>query len=204
MLFRSDSKYFDKIRIKSGPNKKEPPAPVMCEWPGCAKPARHKAPKGRAAEGEFHNYCTAHVQEYNKTYNYFEGMKDGDVAGFQKDAQTGHRPTWKLGQNAAAANNAYANINGIRRKARNVNDPFAMFASAQEAAKPSRSLRRGELKALNTLGLDENATAEMAKSQYKTLVKRLHPDANGGSRENEETLKAVIHAYDTLRTSGFC
>ncbi len=199
-----DSKYFDKIRIKSGPNKKEPAAPAMCEWPGCNKPSRHKAPKGRGAEGQFHNYCTAHVQEYNKTYNYFEGMKDNDVAGFQKDAQTGHRPTWKLGQNAASINNAYANINGVRRKARNVNDPFAMFTAAQEAAKPSRSLRRGELKALNTLGLDENATADMAKAQYKTLVKRLHPDANGGSRENEETLKAVIHAYDTLRSSGFC
>ena len=199
-----DSKYFDKIRIKTGPNKKEPPAPVMCEWPGCVKPARHKAPKGRGAEGQFHNYCTAHVQEYNKTYNYFEGMKDNDVAGFQKDSQTGHRPTWKLGQNAAAANNAYANINGMRRKARNVNDPYGMFTAAQETEKPTRSLRRGELKALNTLGLDETATADMAKAQYKKLVKRLHPDANGGSRANEETLKNVIHAYDTLRSSGFC
>ena len=199
-----DSKYFDKIRIKTGPNKKEPPAPVMCEWPGCVKPARHKAPKGRGAEGQFHNYCTAHVQEYNKTYNYFEGMKDNDVAGFQKDSQTGHRPTWKLGQNAAAANNAYANINGMRRKARNVNDPYGMFTAAQQTEKPVRSLRRGELKALNTLGLDETATADMAKAQYKKLVKRLHPDANGGSRANEETLKNVIHAYDTLRSSGFC
>jgi curved DNA-binding protein CbpA len=35
-------------------------------------------------------------------------------------------------------------------------------------------------------------------------VKRLHPDANGGSRANEDTLKSVIHAYDTLRASGFC
>ena len=199
-----DSKYFDKIRIKTGPNKKEPPAPVMCEWPGCVKPARHKAPKGRGAEGQFHNYCTAHVQEYNKTYNFFEGMKDNDVAGFQKDSQTGHRPTWKLGQNAAAANNAYANINGMRRKARNVNDPYGMFTAAQQTEKPVRSLRRGELKALNTLGLDETATADMAKAQYKKLVKRLHPDANGGSRANEETLKNVIHAYDTLRSSGFC
>jgi hypothetical protein len=95
-----DSKYFDKIRIKTGPNKKEPAAPTMCEWPGCEKPSRHKAPKGRGAEGQFHNYCTQHVQEYNKTYNYFEGMKDDAVAGFQKDAQTGHRPTWKLGQNS--------------------------------------------------------------------------------------------------------
>ena len=48
------------------------------------------------------------------------------------------------------------------------------------------------------------ATPETVKAKYKTLVKRLHPDANGGSRDNEDTLKAVIHAYDTLRSSGFC
>ena len=127
-------------------------------------------------------------------------MKDDAVAGFQKDAQTGHRPTWKLGQNS------YANINGMRRKARNVNDPFAMFTPSAENvnAKLGRALRKNEIKALNTLGLDETATSEKAKSQYKLLVKRLHPDANGGSRENEDTLKAVIHAYDTLRASGFC
>jgi DnaJ domain len=198
-----DSKYFDKIRIKTGPNKKEPPAPQTCEWEGCAKPARHKAPKGRGAEGQFFNYCTQHAQEYNKTYDYFAGLKDQDIQGYQKDAQTGHRPTWKLGQNAYAAN-AYANINGMRRKARNMRDPYGMFSENQEADKAKRSLRTAEIKALHTLGLDENASAETAKSKYKALVKRLHPDANGGSRANEDTLKAVIHAYDTLRASGFC
>ena len=60
------------------------------------------------------------------------------------------------------------------------------------------------MKALHTLGLDETATPATAKSQYKTLVKRLHPDANGGSRANEDTLKAVIQAYDYLRSTGFC
>ena len=195
-----DSKYFDKIRVTPRGSKPEPKVEKMCEWEGCNKPARHKAPKGRSAEGQYWNYCTAHVQEYNKTYNYFDGMKDDAVAGFQKDAQTGHRPTWKLGQNA------YANINGMRRKARNVSDPYAIFTQRAENINPKlgRALRKNEIKALNTLGLDENATAEKAKSQYKVPVKRLHPDANGGSRENEDTLKAVIHAYDTLRASGFC
>jgi curved DNA-binding protein CbpA len=70
--------------------------------------------------------------------------------------------------------------------------------------KLGRSLKRNEMKALLTLGLDENATPDDAKAKYKLLVKRLHPDANGGSRANEDTLKAVIHAYDTLRASGFC
>jgi DnaJ-class molecular chaperone len=42
------------------------------------------------------------------------------------------------------------------------------------------------------------------KSTYKTLVKRLHPDANGGSRANEDRLREIIQAYDYLRTAGFC
>ena len=66
-----------------------------------------------------------------------------------------------------------------------------------------RALRNTELKALQTLGLDEHATPDTVKTQYKTLVKRLHPDANGGSRANEDTLKSVIQAYDHLRESGF-
>ena len=54
------------------------------------------------------------------------------------------------------------------------------------------------------MGLPEDAKPEEVKSKYKILVKRLHPDANQGSRANEDTLKAVIKAYDTLRDSGFC
>jgi len=200
-----DSKYFDKIRIKPGEERVVQDRVPHCEWPGCARPGRHKAPKGRNNEGQFFNYCTEHVQQYNKTYNYFEGMKDDEVAGFHKDAQTGHRPTWKLGQNS------FAKLSGARRKATSAaKDPFNLFSEAADRAgragrHPSgRALRGTELKALQTLGLDDTATPDQVKTQYKTLVKRLHPDANGGSRANEDTLKAVIQAYDHLRSSGFC
>jgi hypothetical protein len=197
-----DSKYFDKIRVKRGEPKKLADEIPQCEWPGCPRPGPHKAPMGRGNEGKFHNYCTEHVQQYNKSYNYFEGMKDDEVQGFQKDARTGHRPTWKLGQNS------YANVSGVRRKAANMReDPFGLngLGREQPGRHPSgRALRNTELKALQTLGLDDRASPETVKTQYKTLVKRLHPDANGGSRANEDTLKAVIQAYDHLRSSGFC
>ncbi len=199
-----DSKYFDKIRVKPGEDRKAAAASVpQCEWPGCPRPGKHKAPKGRDAEGQFFNYCTAHVQEYNKSYNYFSGMRDDDVSRFQKDAQTGHRPTWKLGQGASPT------VGGSRRKATaSAKDPFNLFHEAKDKAAgyhpKGRALRNTELKALQTLGLDETATPDQVKTKYKTLVKRLHPDANAGSRANEDTLKAVIQAYDHLRSSGFC
>jgi hypothetical protein len=198
-----DSKYFDKIRVKRGPEKADRLKVPPCDWPGCNKPGPYRAPKGRDSEGQFHHYCLDHVQRYNKTYNFFEGMEDAAVAGWHREAVTGHRPTWKLGENSWAAQN------GARRSGRRVNgsrDPFGLFGGqgGSGAEKPGRTIRNAELKALHTLGLDETATPAKAKLQYKTLVKRLHPDANGGSRDNEDALKAVIQAYDYLRSTGFC
>jgi hypothetical protein len=195
-----DSKYFDKIRVSPRGSKPEPKAPQPCEWPGCDKPAKYKAPKGRAAPGQFHAYCLAHVQEYNKTYNYFSGMGDGDISSYERAARTGDRPTWKLGQNA------HAHAGSTRGFARRLKDPLELFGTDAKPAqkKLGRNLRKNEQEALITLGLDDTATPDQAKQQYKVLVKRLHPDANNGSRANEDTLKAVIKAYDTLRDSGFC
>ena len=60
------------------------------------------------------------------------------------------------------------------------------------------------MKALHSLGLEEGAGPSEVKSRYKALVKRLHPDANGGSRETEDKLREVIQAYDYLCSSGYC
>ena len=37
------------------------------------------------------------------------------------------------------------------------------------------------------------------KARYKALVKRHHPDANGGDREAEERLKVINEAFTTLK-----
>jgi DnaJ-class molecular chaperone len=55
------------------------------------------------------------------------------------------------------------------------------------------------VEALQTLGLDEEATAETIKARYKKLVKELHPDVNAGDRSREARLRDVIAAYHTLR-----
>jgi hypothetical protein len=197
-----DSKYFDKIRVKPSSGKPVKESIPQCDWPDCPRPGRHKAPMGRGNEGKFYNYCTQHVQEYNKSYNYFAGMKDDEMAEFQKNSRLGDRPTWKLGQNATFS------ASSVRRKAAQMrDDPFGVNpGGAKQPGRHTsgRALRATEIKALQTLGLDDNATGEEVKTRYKTLVKRLHPDANGGSRANEDTLKAVIQAYDHLRASGFC
>ena len=59
-------------------------------------------------------------------------------------------------------------------------------------------------KAFDTLELPANATASDIKSRYKELVKKHHPDANGGDRGSEERFRAVIQAYQLLKQAGFC
>ncbi|ELZ94013.1 chaperone protein dnaJ [Haloferax mucosum ATCC BAA-1512] len=58
---------------------------------------------------------------------------------------------------------------------------------------PRRGMSRQ--KALRTLGLDDDASAEEVKEAYRARVKETHPDAKSG---DEETFKRVNRAYERL------
>ena len=88
---------FDKIRVKPDKDRRPKTGGPACEWHGCKEKATNKAPKGRGSDKEYWNYCLKHAREYNQSYNFFSGMSDAAVMAFQKDALTGHRPTWKMG-----------------------------------------------------------------------------------------------------------
>ena len=67
----------------------------------------------------------------------------------------------------------------------------------------ARAVRNAERKALNALGLEADASAHEVKTRFKTLVKRHHPDANGGDRSSEDRLREIIQAYNYLKSIGF-
>lgn len=191
-----NSRLFDSIRTKRAPRQEQGPATIRCDHPGCDQPGEFRAPMGRDREGQYFCFCLDHVREYNSTYNYFNGMSDDAVARYQRDALTGHRPTWNMGVNRAGK--------GHREEAGDQpGDPLGMFrhrggAATAQARRPSYSA--ATMKALETLGLDEAADAPAVKSRYKALVKRLHPDANGGDRSSEDKLREIIRAYNFLKT----
>ncbi len=209
-----ESKYFDKIRVKPQDDRRAKAKEAVCEWPGCEKPGLHRAPCGREREGEYYTFCVEHVRQYNKSYNYFTGMKDDEVAAFQTEARSGHRPTWKMGENASAKGKAKAHAEAQAKKPSSRSfdplmgrvDPFGMFgdADSESATRRKRPVRNAERKALSALGLDETATANEVKAKYKALVKKHHPDANGGSRDSEDRFREIVQAYDYLKSADFC
>ncbi|MGJ4941352.1 J domain-containing protein [Bradyrhizobium sp. HKCCYLS1011] len=203
------SKFFDSIRIKPKkaasrqPQVREEATP--CQWPDCHNKGTHRAPKGRENAREYWHFCLDHVREYNQSYNFFSGMNAEAVARYQKDALTGHRPTWKMGANTAGKR---GNVDGDLEGAA---DPFSVFSEIngraswrpgpQAAPKPeTRKVFNAERKALQVMGLGPDATLEEVKGKYKALVKQHHPDANGGDRSTEDRLIEIIKAYNYLKT----
>ncbi len=206
-----NSKYFDCIRVKPDEDQTLRNVSPECEWPGCSGPAQHKAPRGRGREGEYFNFCVRHVREYNKSYNYFSGMSDDDVARFQKSALTGHRPTWNMGTNGdkSAGKNDSADADKNFTHAFVFDDPFGVFgkATGDEGPKeyaPIKPVGNVGRKCLLSLGLDDTATPHEIKTRFKEQVKRHHPDHNGGDRSSEDKLREVIQAYNYLKEAGLC
>jgi hypothetical protein len=204
-----NSPFFDRIRIRPSCEETAAPEGPLCERAGCGLPGDHRAPKGRGREGQYWRFCLGHVREYNASYNYFAGMSDDAVVAYQKDAVIGHRPTWAMGVNPTGKPR---DTEKTPLRDWDFSDPLGVLreegiGEAQRRRKPEPPQPRysGPVrKALDVLGLDETADAATIRSQYKTLVKKFHPDAHGGDRSFEDRLRDIIRAHDTLKSAGLC
>jgi hypothetical protein len=207
---KSNSPLFDRIRVKPDKDRRLRAELPPCQWPRCDAPATHRAPKGRERATEYWQFCLEHVREYNNSYNFFAGMSEDAVAQYQKEALTGHRPTWKMGSlgGKPAAKRSRRKFHEADRPAE---DPFSLFGEMgarrtghAKTAPEGRKILNAQRGALDALGLETDAKRADIKARFKMLVKRHHPDANGGDRGSEARLREIIQAYNYLKTAGFC
>jgi len=186
------------------------PGEKPCQWPDCRQAATAKAPKSRERLNDFYEFCQRHAGEYNKGWNFYAGMNEGQIRAAQEnEAMTGGRPTWemKAGKNsreaaAFAAKMGTANNQG----AGSWRDSFGLFGRRTREPVPGEEegLRLGKLEraALADLDLDARTDKAAVKARYHELLKRFHPDLNHGDRGAEAKLQRVIKAYKTLKKAG--
>lgn len=169
-----------------------PPHVRACEWPGCDKMGEHRAPKSRDNLNEFSWYCLDHVREINRAWNYCKDMSEDEIEAEIRKDTIGRRPTWPFGTRAAS----YRFMNG------HFTDSFGFFHEDEEEEAEAQRRRNPagtpEEKALAVLDLAPPVTLEAVKARYKQLVKRHHPDANGGDKASEERFKQINEAYHTV------
>ena len=143
------------------------------------------------------------MREYNHSYNYLRRherrrrleVPEGRRHRPSPDLEDGHRQ--HAGRHASS--NAADPLNLFREF-----DGGAGWRRKSERVEPTRTVRNAERKALHVLGLELGVERAEIKARFKELVKRHHPDANGGDRACEDKLREIIQAYNYLKSTGAC
>lgn len=174
----------------------------LCDRPGCRAAGEFRAPGGRPSgfdgPGDYHWFCLDHVREFNAGYDWFAGMTADEILAAQHpaagwDSETrAFRPT--------------AGVDAAPRWA-DFKDPLDAISRRARAFRPQqrpdgRPVSPEERRALDALGLSIDADRKALRSRYSQLVRRYHPDRNGGDRSLEGKLQAVVEAYNLLKGSA--
>jgi hypothetical protein len=188
-----------------------------CDMPTCDQCGDFRAPRSRDRLNEYYWFCLDHVREYNATWNYYAGMSADEIEAHNRADVTWQRPTWPMGMRSGAAmrpgdvrgHGPHMRRGGIDGEAFDParwHDPFDLFEEAraerERAAKAAAARPPApEQEALAVMGLEPGVGAVELKARYKELVKRHHPDANGGDKTAEDRLKSINQAYSILKKS---
>ena len=172
-------------------------ARAQCAVPGCGAAGEYKAPLQPAnfdGPGNWRFLCLDHVREHNAKYNFFEGMSPDEISEAQGPLAGWERPSRKFAANGADPPPRWSDFA----------DPLDAIGTRFGRARDSQAARfsKAERRALGVLGLGEDADMHSLRKRYSNLVRRFHPDKNGGDRSHEGKLREVIEAYQLLRRSA--
>lgn len=177
------------------------PREAPCAVPGCREPGEFRAPvtQHRSPDGPppWRWLCLDHVREFNAGYNFFEGMDAQQIMAAQS-------PTagWETESRAFRP----AGSADLPPRWADFRDPMdalgarfrqRMDEARREAADPR--FNRDEHRALTLMGLSADADRAALRRRYSELVRKYHPDRNGGDRSHERRLGEVVAAYQLLR-----
>ena len=205
-MSKSDPFGFD-IRVKSDKKKRTRGKRGMsgafetstraCEHPGCEEAGQYRAPKSPDHLDEYLWFCKDHVREHNLKWNFFNGATEEE---FQEQIDKDRvweretKPFQKPGEEAKAWSRL------------GIDDPHQVLGvnatrNPGKGTTGARKLPPTERRALDILEAKDHWTKPEIRKQYKSLVKDLHPDMNGGNRSDEDRLQEVVWAWDQIKES---
>ena len=170
----------------------------LCAEAGCAEPGEFRAPlleppSGRDGPPPFRWLCLDHVRAFNAGYNFFSGMSADEIHAAQRPYAGWERET-----------RAFAGNGDPGPRWADFSDPLdAIAARFRREHAPERAdgkpLSGQDRASLRVLGLEPAADRRALRQRYSELVRRYHPDRNGGDRSHEGRLQQVIAAYQQLK-----
>lgn len=139
----------------------------LCDRHGCEEKGDCPAPKSPNSPERWY-FCERHAAEYNRKWDYFEGLDKEEAAKRAKNEQA---------ENAGYAESAHYGWAGSGDGSRSAD----------------------EMRALELLELEADATAEDIKKAWRAKAKLVHPDVKPGDAEAAEQFQALSLAYEVLK-----
>lgn len=169
-----------------------------CAAAGCIEAGEFRVPgpelSGFDGPSRYRWMCLAHVREFNARYNFFDGMSAEEISAAQNPYGGWERETRAFNATGADAPPRWSDFR----------DPMdalgARFRKVRERmADAEAGVSSEDREAFTALGLAPGADRAAIRSAYSKLVRRYHPDRNGGDRRYEKALQAVLAAYTHLK-----
>ena len=165
----------------------------ICNWNNCLEEGSYKAPIEKDNSKKYRMLCLNHVREFNKNWNYFEGMNDDQICEFLKSDITWHKPT----QSFSSSDNFFKILwNNALKDGVNKYKINGQFDHMNQF-----KFNNNDIKAFSILGVSVGIKWEVVQEKFKKLVKKFHPDMNAGNKKYEDKLKIITLAYTQLKNA---
>jgi len=180
-----------------------------CNISNCTNQGEYKAPKLRDGSREYYWFCLEHVKEYNKNWDFFDGMSSQEIEEQMKKNMVGDRPTWRSNKAGINAERLKRKIHENFTSGESVFKDFNFGTDSEDNTEEKKktfsmgasTMPHPAVEALKVMGLAPPIIWDEVKAHYKTLVKKYHPDTNQHDEFAEEKLKAINLAYSILKIS---
>jgi len=167
----------------------------VCDHEGCQEAGKYRAPKAPDVLDDYFWFCQQHVREYNLKWNFFDGTTEAELNAQMSKDKVWERETKKFTDPEARASARLG-----------IEDPHQVLGgnATQNPGKKkggTRKLPPTERRAIEILEAEDTWSKADLRKAYKSLIKVLHPDINGGDRSQEEQLQQVVWAWDQIKDS---
>ena len=179
-----------------------------CWVAGCPEPGEFRAPpvEGSSPTSEGPRWrwlCLEHVRQFNQGYNFFTGMTPDEIAAAQRPYAGWERETRAFSSNAHSPSPKWADfVDPLDAIGAKFKERMAKARADAQVRQDGVFLSAEDRKALGVMGLGVDADRKALRTRYTVLLRRYHPDHNGGDRSQEGALLGVIAAYAHLRKAA--
>jgi len=172
-----------------------------CTHEGCDQKGEFKAPLSPKLLHQYQWFCLKHIQEFNKSWDFYQGWSQKEIEIDTKEKYTWRRPSWKINQEKTSP----FDETFIRKKLENFYssdfflENFGTYTKHDSESIPFNLLNKDEKAAFEFFKLAPTKNFKQIQKTFKQLAKKYHPDHNQGSKKAEATFKKINQNYVVLK-----